>query len=221
MDGVTGVVQTATPTGPTGGTAPLARPEWLPDVVPTVGYRLVLAVAVVVLAYYVSRLRRRWLGPRIARRFTRPSVSRTILSGIQTGLVLLGVMVGLGFLGLGVENIAVSVGVFSAVVGIVLAPIIGNILSGLFILNEQPYEIGDIVELTDVGTKEFVEDITLLYTKVFTLDNTFLVLPNGSMRDRDVVNHSAEHTDPADARGRRDLRERPGDRQRPAGGGRP
>ncbi len=195
MNGATALqATTPTPTGATGGVDPLARPAWLPEVVPTQLYRLVLAVAVVVLAYYLSKLARQVLGRRIARRFTRPSVSRTILRGIQAVIVLLGVMVGLGFLGLGFGNLALSVGVFSAVVGIVLAPIIGNVLSGVFILNEQPYEIGDMVELTDVETKGFVEDITLLYTKIFTLDNTFLVLPNGSMRDRDVVNYSAEDT---------------------------
>jgi small-conductance mechanosensitive channel len=194
MHGPAGLAQTATPTGPTGGTDPLARPAWLPEAISTGVYRLVVAVAVVVLAYYVSKATRQLLGRRIARRFTRPSVSRTVLRGIQAVVVLVGVMVGLGFLGLGFGNLALSVGVFSAVVGIVLAPIIGNVLSGVFILNEQPYEIGDMVELSDVGTTGFVEDITLLYTKVFTLDNTFLVLPNGSMRDRDVVNYSAEDT---------------------------
>ncbi|ELZ23442.1 mechanosensitive ion channel, partial [Halosimplex carlsbadense 2-9-1] len=40
----------------------------------------------------------------------------------------------------------------------------------------------------------FVEDITLRYTKIFTLDNTFIVIPNGTMRERDVVNYSAEDT---------------------------
>jgi small conductance mechanosensitive channel len=100
----------------------------------------------------------------------------------------------LGVFGLGFGNIALSVGVFSAVVGVILAPIIGNILSGVFILNEQPYEIGDMIALADTDTKGFVEDITLSYTKMFTLDNTFIVLPNGTMRERDVVNYSAEDT---------------------------
>jgi small-conductance mechanosensitive channel len=34
--------------------------------------------------------------------------------------------------------------------------------------------------------------MTLRYTKVFTLDNTFLVVPNGNIRERDVYNYSAE-----------------------------
>ncbi|MFT4884091.1 MAG: small-conductance mechanosensitive channel [Natronomonas sp.] len=193
MFGLWVALQAGTPT-PTEAPEPLARPPWLPDYVPMFGYRLVLAVAIVVGSYYLSRLLRQVLGRRVARRFKRPSVTRTILRGMQTVIVLAAVMVALSFFGLGFGNVALSVGVFSAVVGIVLAPIIGNILSGVFVLSEQPYEIGDMIEIKDTETRGFVEDITLLYTKVFTLDNTFMVMPNGAMRDRDIVNYSAEDT---------------------------
>jgi small-conductance mechanosensitive channel len=183
-----------TPDSTFGGGPGLSPPEWLPDVVPISLYRLVVAVAVVVFAYYLSRLVRQALGRRIARRFKRPSVTQTILRGLQGAIVLGAVLTALSFFGIGFGNIALSVGVFSAVVGIVLAPIIGNIISGVFVLSEQPYEIGDMVEFTDTGTKGFIEEITLVYTKVFTLDNSFIVLPNGTMRERDVVNYSAEDT---------------------------
>jgi len=78
------------------------------------------------------------------------------------------------------------------VVGVVLAPIVGSIINGVFVIADQPYEIGDMIELADSGTRGFVEDVTLRYTKMFTLDNTFLVIPNGNIRDRDVINYSAE-----------------------------
>ncbi|MFO7926092.1 MAG: mechanosensitive ion channel family protein [Halobacteriota archaeon] len=172
----------------------LVPPEWLPEYVPVFVYRLVVAVALVAFAYYLSQVVRQMLGRRIARQFKRPSVSRTILRSLQIFIVLGAVLTALSFFGLGFGNIALSVGVFSAVVGIILAPIIGNLISGVFILSEQPYEIGDMIELDDTETKAFIEDITLIYTKVFTLDNTFIVLPNGKMRDRDVINYSAEDT---------------------------
>jgi small-conductance mechanosensitive channel len=172
----------------------LPAPGWLPDYVPLAIYRLVLAVAVVVFAYYLSQLARQVLGRRIARRFKRPSVNRTILRSLQIFIVLGSVLTALSFFGIGFGNIALSVGVFSAVVGIILAPIIGNVISGVFILSEQPYEIGDMIEFADTETRGFVEDITLVYTKMFTLDNTFIVLPNGTMRERDVINYSAEDT---------------------------
>jgi small-conductance mechanosensitive channel len=186
----------STPTpGPTFRDGPgLVPPEWFPEYVPVGLYRLAAAVLVVVFAYYLSQFARRLLGRRISRQFKRPSVSRTILRSLQIFIVLGAVLTALGFFGIGFGNLALSVGVFSAVVGIILAPIIGNVISGVFILSEQPYEIGDMIELADTDTKGFIEDITLVYTKLFTLDNTFIVLPNGTMRERDVINYSAEDT---------------------------
>ncbi len=186
-------VDTPTPT-PTPFDGELGRPDILPEFIPLGIYQLVVSIILVLVAYYISRVVRQVLGRRIARRFKRPSVSRTILRGIQALIMVFAILTALSFMGLGLGNIALSVGVFSAVAGIILAPIIGNFISGVFVLTEQPYEIGDMIELVDTETAGFVEDITLLYTKVFTLDNTFLVMPNGEMRQRDVVNYSAEDT---------------------------
>ncbi|MHC3437295.1 mechanosensitive ion channel family protein [Natrialbaceae archaeon A-gly3] len=48
-----------------------------------------------------------------------------------------------------------------------------------------------MIELVDQEERGYVEDITLGYTKVSTLDNTFLVIPNETMRERDIRNLSA------------------------------
>lgn len=172
----------------------MARPEWLPEFIPTVIFRLSVFLLILVVAYYASKLAQVFLGRRIARQFQRPSVSRTILRVIQGSVIILGILAGFSVFGIGVGNIVLSVGVFSAVVGIILAPIIGSYINGIFILSEQPYEIGDMIEIEDTDTRGFVEDITLLYTKIFTLENSFIVLPNGLMRERDVINYSAEDT---------------------------
>jgi small-conductance mechanosensitive channel len=108
------------------------------------------------------------------------------------GVYVFALLTILGIYGLQLGDIALSVTVFTAVVGVVLAPILGSFISGVFLLADQPYEIGDMIELVDTGQRGFVEDITLRHTKVFTLDNTFLVIPNGEIRQRDVVNYSAE-----------------------------
>jgi small-conductance mechanosensitive channel len=167
--------------------------EGLIDRLATVpGWRVAVAVAVVLGSWYAGKLVVRVLGRRIARRFQRPSVTRTVLRSVRTGAVVLGVLGAATVLGLELANIALSVTVFSAVLGIVLAPIVGSVINGLFVLADQPYEIGDMIEIVDSGQTGFIEDITLRYTKVFTLDNTFLVIPNSSIRERDVVNYSAE-----------------------------
>lgn len=159
------------------------------------GGRWVAALLILVIGWYLSRVVVRLLGRQVARRFQRPSITKTVLRGIRSSVLALALVLAAATIGIKGSDLLLSVGVFSAVLGLVLAPIIGSAINGLFVLADQPYEIGDMIELADGpnrGTRGFVEDITIRYTKVFTLDNTFLVIPNATMRERDVINYSAE-----------------------------
>jgi small-conductance mechanosensitive channel len=167
-------------------------PSWLPNIVPEWTVPIVASLVVLAVAWAVARLLVRLLGRRIARQFDRPSLTRTALRGVRLTVFVFALLAILRINGLALGDIALSVTVFTAVVGVILAPIVGSIISGIFLLADQPYEIGDMIELPDQGKRGFVEDITLRYTKVFTLDNTFLVVPNGNIRERDVYNYSAE-----------------------------
>ncbi|WP_435143530.1 mechanosensitive ion channel family protein [Halobaculum sp. P14] len=189
QSGTASATTTAPP--PTGsgvfaGLAALYRDVLAVPGVPAVVFLLCLVVGVVVSKYLI-----RLLGRPIAQRFVRQSVAQTVLRATRIGVVLVFALFGLNLAGLELGNIVLSVTVFSAVIGIVLAPIVGSIVNGVFVLADQPYEIGDMVELAD-GTRGFVDDITLRYTKVFTLDNTFAVIPNSVIRDNKVTNYSAE-----------------------------
>ena len=165
--------------------------QYLPEWLQFPGHRLLAAVLVVVGGIWLSKLLVRLLGRPVARRFARQSVAQTVLGAVR-GLTIGGaVVVAASLVGFGVGDIVLQVAVFSAVVGIILAPIVGNIINGVFVLADQPFEIGDMIELDD-ETRGFVDDITIRYTKIFTLDNTFLVIPNGNIRERDVTNFSAE-----------------------------
>ncbi|MFC6835409.1 mechanosensitive ion channel family protein [Halomarina ordinaria] len=166
--------------------------QWLPVGLADAVSKFVLAVVIMVLAWYASKVINRLLGRRIARRFRRPSVSRTVLRLIRLVVMFFGFTTVLTVYEVQLGDIVLSVTVFTAVVGVILAPIVGSYISGIFVLADQPYEVGDMVEIVDQDVHGFVEDVTLRYTKIFTLDNTFVTIPNGSIRDRDVVNYSAE-----------------------------
>jgi small-conductance mechanosensitive channel len=164
------------------------------------GSRWLAAILILVAGWYGSQLLIRVLGRPVARRFQRPSLTKTVLGGIRAIVMVFAASLAANQLGFEAGDILLSVTVFSAVLGLVLAPIIGSVINGLFLLADQPYEIGDMIELVDRNKRGYVEDITLRYTKIFTLENTFLVIPNSNMRDRDVINYSAE-----DARSRLSL----------------
>ncbi|MFW6018254.1 MAG: mechanosensitive ion channel family protein [Halapricum sp.] len=157
-------------------------------------WELFQVVTVFAVAYVFAQLFVRLFGRRISQRFDRPSLARVTIRGAKLFIYLLAVFSVLRIYGFRLSQIALTVTVLTAVIGVILAPIVSSFISGVFLLADQPYEIGDMIEIVDTGQRGFVEDITLRYTKVFTLDNTFVVVPNGSMRDRDVINYSAEDT---------------------------
>ncbi|GAA0470294.1 mechanosensitive ion channel family protein [Halococcus dombrowskii] len=171
-------------------TANRLLPKWVPEW----WVRAVLAVLVLAFAWYGGKLLVRLIGRRVARRFRRPSVSQAVLRSIRVAVMFLAVLTAAALVGVGLDDILLSVTVLTAAAGVVIAPILGSIISGLFVLSDQSYEIGDMIEIVDAddGTRGFVEEITFQYTKIFTLDNTFLVIPNGTIRERDVINYSAE-----------------------------
>ncbi|HMB50753.1 MAG TPA: mechanosensitive ion channel family protein, partial [Natronoarchaeum rubrum] len=135
--------------------------------VPSVVWQYVEAILVLIVGWYVSKLVVRSAGRMIARQFARPSITQTVLRGIRASVLLLSLAIAVQIMGFQPGNILLSVTVFSAVVAVILAPIVASVISGLFVLADQPFEIGDMIELTDNngGQKGFVEDITLRYTK--------------------------------------------------------
>ncbi len=166
--------------------------EFLQWLVTSLTGRLLLSLAVVAVGWYLSGVVVRMLGRPVAQRFERQSLSRTVLRGIKISIILFSVAIAAGILGVGIANIFLSVTVISAVTGVILAPVIGNYVGGLFVLADQPYEIGDMIRIVDTQQQGFIEDITLRYTKILTEDNSILVIPNSTIRERDVINYSAE-----------------------------
>jgi small-conductance mechanosensitive channel len=180
------LLQTTTATA-----APSQLPGGIPQWLWSTPVRFLVVLAIVAVGAYLSKFVVRLLGRPVARHFERQSVAQTVIHGIRGGVVVFAAVVAASVVGFELGNIVLSVTVFSAVLGIVLAPIVGSVINGLFVLADQPYEIGDMIQLED-GTRGFVEDITLRYTKIFTLDNTFMVVTNSTIRERRVTNYSAE-----------------------------
>jgi moderate conductance mechanosensitive channel len=96
-----------------------------------------------------------------------------------TVLGLLGVQLGPLVAGAGIAGIALAFGAQS---------LVKDYLSGLFILLEDQYSVGDVVTIgTASGT---VEDVNLRVTRLRSVDGTVWFIPNGEIRN--VGNQSME-----------------------------
>lgn len=92
-----------------------------------------------------------------------------------TGLVL-SVMIELDF---DLTGLLATAGVATVAIGFAAQTSLGNLISGLFLIAEKPFRIGDLIRAD--GVLGVVESIDLLSIKLRTLDNLFVRIPNENM----------------------------------------
>lgn len=97
------------------------------------------------------------------------------------GAVLLGVGIALALHQLGFQLGALlgAAGVLTVAVGFAAQTSVSNIISGLFLLGERPFSVGDVVEVGDTSGE--VIAIDLLSVKLRTFDNIRVRIPNETM----------------------------------------
>ncbi|MBI3070558.1 MAG: mechanosensitive ion channel [Deltaproteobacteria bacterium] len=116
-----------------------------------------------------------------------PSIFRDI--GMSVVFIVL-VFVILGNAGVDVTQLFTTSAILTAVIGLALQDVLSNVIAGLAIQMEKPFEIGDWV--TFQGRLGRVEQVSWRATRLITRDNERVVVPNNQI-NRDVLQN---HTKP-------------------------
>ncbi|HPF08849.1 MAG: mechanosensitive ion channel family protein [Candidatus Cloacimonetes bacterium] len=99
--------------------------------------------------------------------------------------LILAVMV-LNEFGFKISALLGAAGVFGVAIGFASQTSVSNIISGIFLISEKPFVIGDAVEIG--GTLGIVDSIDLLSIKMKTFDNRYVRIPNETMIKSEVIN---------------------------------
>lgn len=116
-------------------------------------------------------------GDRIKRLKTLESLISAILKVVVFAIALIMIV---SELGLNTAPIIASAGIAGIALGFGAQSLIKDLTSGLFIIIENQYRVGDVVEL-DNGIIGQVEAITIRTTLLRTLDGTLYHVPNGTI----------------------------------------
>jgi small conductance mechanosensitive channel len=81
-----------------------------------------------------------------------------------------------------------AAGVFTVAIGFASQTAGSNLISGIFLLFEQPFKVGDTVDIK--GNIGVVDSIDLLSTKLKTSDNKLVRIPNEVMIKSEMINLS-------------------------------
>lgn len=142
---------------------------------------------------FLGILARRALNQRIFKKLKiDPGTSYTLSRITQYLIITIGALVAFQFVGIDLSGLAVIFGLLSVGIGFGLQNITSNFISGLIILFERPISVGDRVMVANIEGD--VTEINIRSTKVRTVNNVSIIVPNSEFVSKDVVNYS--HGDP-------------------------
>lgn len=116
----------------------------------------------------------------------------TVRSLYRSVVIIVGLVLVLSKLGINVTAAVAGIGVLSIAIGFAAQQTIANIFSGFGIFVDRLYLAGDWVKIADNYGE--VISISLRTTKIRTLDNTFVSVPNSLVTSSPVINYSEEGT---------------------------
>ncbi|UCC26397.1 MAG: mechanosensitive ion channel family protein [Gemmatimonadales bacterium] len=176
-------------TGLTGSGPTADAPGWIPEWFASMPLADPLTLVRVVVLLFVGLPVILW-----ASRTIRGWVTRT--SNPQRGLVagkliwyvgLLAVLITvLSEMGFSLAPLLGAAGILGIALGFASQTSVSNIISGFFLMAEEPFVVGDVIELGT--TRGRVLSIDMMSVKLQTLDNRFVRIPNESIIKSEVVN---------------------------------
>lgn len=89
-------------------------------------------------------------------------------------------------LGIDLSALLGAAGIAGIAIGFAAQTSVSNVISGLFLISEKPFQLGDVIQVGDVSGTVF--SIDFLSVKIQTFDNRFVRIPNETLIKTNVVN---------------------------------
>jgi small-conductance mechanosensitive channel len=161
----------------------------LPHRFERVGSKLILALTIVVVFYFPSKVLVLFLR-RVGRRnpdmehVTQPSILV-----IRALFAILAIIIILENLGISLTAVWTTLGVGSIAVALALQETLSNLFAGFYLLADRPVSPGDYIKL-DSGQEGYVVRIGWRSTTMRTQSNNIVFVPNSTMAKAVIINYS-------------------------------
>ena len=156
----------------------------------SVGLKILLSIAVLIIGLVLIK----YLVKLIVKSKGFNKIDKTVQTFIKSALsitlkILLIISV-IGILGVPLTSIIAVLASAGLAIGLALQGALSNFAGGIMILVFRPFKVGDFVDNgTHMGT---VDSITIFYTRLLTIDNKLITIPNSTMTNASITNFSAK-----------------------------
>ena len=164
--------------------------DHIPDLV-AFGIQVLLALVFFFLGSKVIK----WIRKIVRKSFERANadagVSQFVDSMLKFGLYALLIFIIATKFGVESSSVAALIASAGVAVGLALQGSLSNFAGGILILLLKPFAVGDYIIVTQEGIEGTVKEIQIFYTKLATVDNQTVVVPNSILTNNSLTNVTA------------------------------
>lgn len=155
----------------------------------TTGLKIVIALVIFIVGFkVVSGVCRKLEKKLLSTDKLDKTLTKTLCNLASAGLKVLIVIGLVGYLGIDTSGLAALVASLGVCVGLAVNGALSNLAGGAIILITRPFKIGDYISAQ--GHDGTVQDINVISTKITTVDNKVVYIPNGALSSGTIVNFS-------------------------------
>ena len=152
------------------------------------GLKVMAAVAIYIIGAWLIRKLKKVIGKIFEKKNTDAAIASFIQSIISIALTVVLVIITVGALGIDTTSIAALLAGGGMAIGLALNGTVQNFAGGIMILVFRPFKSGDYIQAQ--GFEGIVTEVNIVSTKLTTVDNKCVVIPNGSLSNGTIINFS-------------------------------
>ncbi len=154
--------------------------------------KLLSALVLFVITIYLANLLSRLIRNIMQKRRADPGIMLLVYHVTRWGLIIAGTAVSLQQVDFQLTAFLAGLGILGFTIGFALQDISQNIVAGLLLLIQKPFELDDLIEVEDF--RGYVRSIDLRSTEIHTLDGQNVLIPNASVFTTPIINYSRQAT---------------------------
>ncbi len=155
----------------------------------TYGGKIVVAILTLIIGLLVVKLLVKMAGKAINKSKLDDTIKSVAVNIIRILLYVVLIISVIEILGVPMSSVVAVLASCGLAVGLALQGALSNLAGGLMILIFKPFKVGNYIEST--GAEGIVQDISIFYTTLTTLDNKKVFVPNGDLMNANITNYTA------------------------------
>ena len=166
--------------------------DTLPEKALNLGIRIGLALIFFFIGVQLIKLIRKIIRKSMNRAGAEMGVIQFVDSFVKASLYIILILTLASSFGVDAASIVALLGSAGVAVGLAVQGSLSNLAGGVLILLLKPFKVGDYIVEGSSGKEGTVKEIQIFYTKLSTIDNKTIVIPNGMLTNNSITNATAK-----------------------------